>query len=106
MNDREGKYVFLWDIENDDYDEIKQGLEGEWSFLEGDLFDEYNQITQRIVEGEDTDQDNNRLYNEIRKIVEDDISSIVGYKVTITEDNKFYNWDNYEENGKWYKVNG
>ena len=101
---KKGKFVFLHDVDQDDEDEIK-GLSGKWGFKEDtELFDEYSQITFRIIENEDTEEDNNRLYNEIRKIIEDDLSNLLGHKVTIKNENGFYQWDNDAESGTWFKL--
>ena len=55
-----------------------------------------------MSEGKDTDEDGKRL-NDIIKIVEQDISDILGYQVTISDNGLFY-IDNDTEPGKWFKV--
>jgi hypothetical protein len=100
---KNGKFVFIHDVEQDDEDQIN-GLTGKWGFNEDtELFKEYSEITFKMIENEDTDEDNNRLYNEIRKIVEDDLSNILGYNVTI-KNGDYYSWDNDAEAGQWYKI--
>lgn len=104
MNDRIGKHVYLYDI-NQDHDDrdTKAGITGTWSFTKDDkLSQELAEITFRMSEGKDTDEDGKRL-NEIIKIVEQDISDVVGYRVTISDNGLFY-LDNDTELGKWFKV--
>ena len=104
MNDRKGKHVYLCNINQDQDDEdTKAGITGTWSFAKDDkLSQELAEITFRMSEGKDTDEDGKRL-NEIIKIVEQDISDVVGYRATISDNGLFY-LDNDTELGKWFKV--
>ena len=104
MNDRKGKHVYLYNINQDQDDEdTEDGITGTWSFTKDDkLSQELAEITFRMSEGKDTDEDGKRL-NEIIKIVEQDISDVVGYRVTISDNGLFY-LDNDTELGKWFKV--
>ncbi len=104
MNGRKGKHLYLYNIDQkQDDEETKTGLTGTWSFTEDDkLSQELVEITFRMSEGKDTDNDGKRL-NDIIKIVEQDISDILGYQVTISDNCLFY-IDNDTEPGKWFKI--
>jgi hypothetical protein len=108
-NDREGAFVYLYDIDKDQDDEDTiNGLEGKWSFnpntVGGEaLEDELEEIRFKISEEQDTDEDNKRQ-EEIAIMIEKDISKILGYNVTI-QSNTFIYFDNDAEPGRWFKIN-
>ena len=103
MTEKANTCIFIISIKTKMTKTLKTGITGTWSFTKDDkLSQELEEITFRMSEGKDTDKDGKRL-NEIIKIVEQDISDVVGYRATISDNGLFY-LDNDTELGKWFKV--
>lgn len=107
-----GIYTCLGEIDEDNEDEIK-GLEGTWYYNEDTkaglrLKEELEELNFKVFNDTETDQDYQRRI-EIAKIIDKDLSQVIGYPVTIEFKDRYglsYYWgfDNDEQIGEWRKL--
>lgn len=88
-------------------EEFSDENEGEWVFNEftdeGEaLKQEYNEINLRTMREQEEAEDYKTLIA-FARMIDYDLSAVLGYKVTIVQKG-WFGFESDEENGRWFKV--